>query len=186
MEILVEDDSGFRFERFGELKIYRPRYSSEVKLRIESEFNLRSKYSPGIYSTPEEINKILLHQFEFYSRKLTEIIPRIASRHLMEFVLFQFDQASEVEERYKHGHLLNAEASRWKGFGSKFRRAVKYLAERIVLLQPDEAPSAPESLLMSLLDEVWIVAEEMVSLYLLSDQTIMVFPENTIAILNEL
>ncbi|MEG4576609.1 hypothetical protein QUA56_28620 [Microcoleus sp. N3A4] len=174
----MEDDSEFN-ERFGGIEVYRPRNFGKLKLRIESEAHLRSAFSPGIYSEPEEINKILLHQFAFYSKKFEEIIPKLASHNFIEFVLFQFDQASVIEDKYKHGQLSEPEASRWRKLGSIFRRAVKYLAERIVLLQPDETPDSPEEFLRSLLDEIWIAAEEMVDLYLVSDQTFMVFPEHT-------
>jgi len=179
MRILVEDDSGFNFERFGDIEIYRPQLSGELKLRLESEAHLRSAFSPGIYSAPEEINKILLHQFTFYSKKFEDIIPKLASRHFIEFVLFQFDQAPVIEDKYKHGELPNHEATRWRELGSTFRRSVKYLVERIVLLQPDEAPDTPEESLILLLDEIWIAAEEMVKLYLSSDQTFMVFPQHS-------
>jgi hypothetical protein len=179
MRILVEEDSGYNFEKFGDIEIYRPRYSGELKLRLESEEHLRSAFSPGIYSAPEDINKILLHQFAFYSKKLEEIIPKLASQDLIEFVLFQFHKASVIEEKYKRGQLSDNKAFRWRELGSIFRRSVKYLAERIVLFQPDKAPNTPKKSLISLLDEIWIAAEEMVKLYLSSDQTFMVFPEHT-------
>ncbi|MCL6755024.1 hypothetical protein KBT16_30250 [Nostoc sp. CCCryo 231-06] len=174
-----DDDSEINFERFGDIEIYRPRHSSELKLRIESEAHLRSAFSYGIYSEQEKINKILLHQFGFYSKKFEEIIPKLASRHFIEFVLFQFDQASDIEEKYKHGQLSDSEAFRWRDLGPKFRRSVKYLTERIVLLQPDEAPDTPKESLISLVDEIWIAAEEMVNHYLVSDQTFMVFADYT-------
>jgi hypothetical protein len=179
MRIIVEDSSGFNLERFGDIEIYRPRYSGEVNLRIESESHLRSKFLPGLYSDQKKINEILLHQFKFYSKKFEYVIPKLASRNLMEFVLFEFDQASAIEGKYKHGQLSKKEAGRWKQLGSVFRRAAKYLAERIVLLQPEEVPDAPEASITAMLDEIWIAAEEMVNLYLLSDQTFMVFPEDT-------
>ncbi|MBC7971890.1 MAG: hypothetical protein H7Z11_17500 [Verrucomicrobia bacterium] len=155
------------------------RYSGEVKLRIESEFHLRSKFSSGIYSNSQKINEILLHQFKFYSKKFEDTIPKLASRHFMEFVLFEFDQASLIEEKYKHGQLSGEEVGKWTQIGSLFRRSAKYLAERIVLLQPEEAPDTPEESLIEMLDDIWIAAEEMVHLYLLSDQTFMVFPDHT-------
>lgn len=179
MEILVEEPSGFNFEKFGEIEIYRPRYSSEIKLRIESETHLRSKFQSGSYFNPEEINQILQHQFSFYSKKFDEIIPKLASHHLIEFILFEFDKASVVKEKYNHGQLSQKETARWSELGSKFRRAAKFLAERVVLLQPDEVPDAPEDSLIEYLDEIWIAAEEMVVLYMLSDQTFMVFPNET-------
>jgi hypothetical protein len=179
MRIVVEDSSGLNLESFGGIEIYRPRYSSEVKLRLESECHLRSKFSSGIYSDPQEINEILRHQFEFYSKKFEDTIPKLASRHFIEFVFFEFDQSSLIEEQYKHGQLSEEEVDRWKQTGSWFRRAAKYLAERIVLLQPEEAPDAPKESLIETLDEIWIAAEEMVHLYLLSDQTFMIFPDHT-------
>lgn len=179
MKILVEDDSEINFERFGDIEIYRPRLSSELKLRIESEAHLRAAFPAGSYSEQEEINKILLHQFGFYSKKFEEIIPKLASRHFIEFVLFQFDLASNIEEKYKHGQLSDNEASRWSELGPKLRRAVKYLTERIVLLQPDEAPDTPKEYLISLVDEIWIAAEEMVNHYLVSDQTFLIFADYT-------
>jgi hypothetical protein len=70
MRIIVEDNSGLNLESFRGIEVYRPRYSSEVKLRIESELHLRSRFSSGTYSDPQKINEILLHQFDFYSKKL--------------------------------------------------------------------------------------------------------------------
>lgn len=180
MEIIVEESSELNFENFADIQIYRPRFSSELKLRLESEFYLRSKFDTGVYTEPKEINQILLHQFEFYSQKLNEIIPKLASRSLIEFVLSEYDKASNIEQKYKHGGFKQEEIDRWKEFGSKFRRAAKYLCERVVLLQPDKPVETSKDNLMDLLDEIWISAEEMVFLYIQSDRTFMVFPNESI------
>lgn len=180
MDIIVEESSGLNFESFAGIQIYRPQYSSELKIRLESEFHLRSKFNVGVYSDPKEINQILRHQFDFYSRKFNEIIPTLASRHLIELILFEYDKASNIDKKYKHGQLNEQETAKWQELGSKFRRATKYLCERIVLLQPEEIPDKPKDNLAGLLDEIWISAEEMVHLYLLSDQTFMVFPNESI------
>ena len=179
MKIIVEDRSGLNLESFGGIEVYRPHYSSEVRIRIESEYHLRSKFSSGVYSDPQEINEILRHQFEFYSKKIDGTISKLASHHFMEFVLFEFDKSSLIEEKYKCGQLSEEEGDRWNQIGSWFRRAAKYLAERIVLLQPEKAPDASKESLTETLDEIWIAAEEMVHLYLLSDQTFMIFPNHT-------
>jgi len=165
--------------KFAGVPIYNPKSSSEVKVRIEAERNLRSKYQQGKYSDPDVINSILQHQFTFYNEKLEKLISKIASRHFMEFILFQFDQASNIENIFKQGNLSPSETDNWKEIGPVFRRTAKFLAEQIVLLQPDEAPRASKDLLSEMLDEIWIAAKEMVELYLLSDQTIMIFPDNT-------
>ena len=180
MEIIVEESSGLNFENFADIQIYRPRYSSKLRIRIESESHFRSKFDTGIYTNPQEINKFLFHQFDFYSKKFNEIIPKLASRALIEFILCEYDKASEIEKKYKLGKLNQQQADRWSKLGSKFRRAAKYLCERVVLLQPEEVPHSPKNSLLELLDEIWIAAEEMVELYLISDQTIMIFPDKSI------
>ena len=164
---------------FANIEIYRPSNLSEARIRNESEAHLRSKFNVGLYSEAKDINNILQHQFEFYSKKFKHIIPKLASRNFIEFVLWQFDQASIIEQKYKVNQLSNWEKSQWKELGSIFRRATKYLAESIVLLQPKETPHNSNENLRILTDEIWIAAEEMVRLYLLSDQTFMVFPETT-------
>src|SRR4030042_4619790 len=113
MRIVIDGEQGLNLEKFAGIPIYRPRYSSEVKSRIEAEMNLRSKFAPGTYSDPAIINSILQHQFACFSKKLRDLIPKVASRHFMEFILFQFDQASLIEDLHKQGNLTQYDAVRW-------------------------------------------------------------------------
>lgn len=180
MEILIEEPSGLNFEQFGNIQIYRPCHSSEIKLSIESKEHLFCKFQSGVYDEREDINQILQHQYSFYSQKFNEIIPKLASRYLIEFILFEFDKASIVAENYRNEKLNQEETERWRDLGPKFRRAAKFLAERVALLQPDEEkPDVSEDSLIDLIGEIWIAAEEMVRFYNLSDQTFMVFPNET-------
>lgn len=167
-------------ESFGNVKIFRPRRISEIRIREKAENNLRAMFSEGIYTSSQEINLILQHQFKFYSKILEDLLPRIASRHFMEFILFQFDQTALIEKLYKEKQLPSEKDTRWKELGSVFRRTVKFLAESVTLIQPDKVPKIPNESLELLLDEVWICAEEMVHLYLISDQTFAIFPNDSI------
>lgn len=167
-------------ELFGNVRIFRPSVISNMKMREEAEGNLRSKFSEGIYTNSQDINSILQHQFKFYSQILEKIIQHIASRHFMEFILFQFDQATLVDDMYKSKTLSAEEDRRWERLGPAFRRGIKFLAESVTLLQPGEVPDAPKDSLETFLDDIWICAEQMVDLYLLSDQTVAIFPDDTI------
>ncbi len=149
MKIIVEESSGLNFENFADIQIYRPRSSSELKIRLESEFHLRSKFDTGVYTDPKEINQVLLHQFEFYSQKFNEIIPKLASLDLIEFILSEYDKASNIEHKYKNGELNQEETTIWKEFGSKLRRVAKYLCERVVLLQPNKPVATSENNLIA-------------------------------------
>ncbi len=179
MQIFIDDDR-MNVEYFGGIELYRPRISTEDKVRKKTEPHIRSLYPTGKYTNKNDINAILQHKFKFYSDRLSKLFPSIASLHLLEFLLFQYDQATTINELYKQKKLTSTENQRWSSLGPKFRRCIKYLAERIILLQPNEVPRSPSNSLLSLLDEVWICAEEMVELYNLSDQTYAIFPDDTI------
>jgi hypothetical protein len=168
------------FRPFGGIRIFRPQDESEIALRIKAEQNLRSKYSVGVYTNKDTINEILRHQFAFYSKILAETIPSIASLHFVDFLLFQYGEASKVEFTLYRGGKLNArDRADWETIGPTFRRAVKYLIELAVQHAPQEQPGASEDSLLSVLDRVWICAEELIELYILSDQTFLIFPDDT-------
>jgi hypothetical protein len=167
------------FEFFANIKIFRPSAKSEFAIRIDSENHLRKKYSAGIYNENKIVNEILKYKFSFYEKALEELIPKVASSDFLDFILFQFDSASEVEDLFKSRKLNHFEASRWKEIGQTFRRATKYIAERTVLLQPDMSPKAEKSELVNITEKIWICAESMVSLYMVSDQTYSIFPDET-------
>lgn len=175
---IIEND-GMYLESIGGIQIFRPRASSELDMRMASERHLRSRFVVKKYDTKEAINSILQHQFAFYSNELEKLLPVAASHHFLEFVLYQFDLATQIEQLYKDGKLSTAEDERWKQMGATLRRALKYIAERIVLLHPDEAPVAATRLLLSATEKIWICAEEMVNLYMESDQTFSIFPDHT-------
>lgn len=149
------------FRPFGGIRICRPQTESEIALRIEAEQNLRSKYAVGAYTNKDTINEILRHQFGFYSDILAETIPSIASLHFVEFLLFQYGESSKVELTLYRGGKLNArDRADWVAIGPTFRRAVEYLIELAVQLAPEEQPAASEDYLLSVLDRVWICAED--------------------------
>ena len=168
------------FRPFGGIRIFRPRTESEIAFRIEAEQNLRSKYAVGTYTNKDTINEILRHQFGFYSNIVAETIPSIASLHFVDFLLFQYGESSKVEFTVYRGGKLNArDRAEWAAIGPVFRRAVNYLIELAVQLAPEEQPAASEASLLSLSDRVWICAEELIELYILSDQTFLIFPDDT-------
>lgn len=170
----------FNFEQFGRTKVYRPNVDAEWAVRQEAEANLRASYSVGVYTARDDINSILQSQFSFYDEKLKRLLPKIASRHVMEFVLEQYDLGATVFWDVENG-VVNAidERERWNEIGPDFRRAAKYLAECIAMLAPPESPQVEGGELIELIDSCWICAELMVHLSVLSTQTYALFPNDT-------
>lgn len=174
-----EDPELMGTETFQDHKIVRPRMSSEVEMRKASETHLRSRFATGLYSSQEDINKILQHQFNFFQKRLESAIIPIAGYQLMEFLLHQYDIAGDIENMQKSGDLTDHENKRWTELGPVFRRAIKYLAEMNVMLFEGNEPDLPELDLLGQLDKALIIAEQMVDFYTLSDQTFFLFPEDT-------
>lgn len=167
------------FEAFGDLQVFRPRASVEREIRYASEAHLRSRIPVGRYVKKEEINRIVQHQFKFYSDLLNELLPAVASRDFLEFVLNEFETASKIEQLQRTGRLTENEIERWMRLNKTVRRATKYIAERIILLQPDESPAAEKKFLLPIAEKVWICAEEMVDLYVVSDLVHSIYPEHS-------
>jgi hypothetical protein len=178
MWVIVEDSNKMNLENFGGVKLFRPRASSEVKWRIDAEDHLRSKFTSNEYAG-ETINLILQHQFSFFEKNLETLLPRIASQDFLSFLLFQYDESVNVNEAHKSGTLSQEESKRWGKLGPIFRRAIKYLIESVTMMLPDKSIKYPSNEVLDCMDGVWICAEELVSLYTLSDQTFMVFPNET-------
>lgn len=168
------------FEEIGGIEIFRPRASNEVKVRIEAEKNLRSEFGVGRYTDRETINQILLHQFGFYINFLEQLLPTLASLDFLTFLLAEYDTTAEIDRLYKNNQLNDNDKERWADLGPTVRRAIKYLAERVILFQPVELPDVPIEEIVEATEKIWICAEELVKHYILSDQTFMIFPDDTI------
>src|SRR5262245_55582125 len=96
-----DDLTNMDFESIGGVRIFRPSLVVELAVRNEAERALRRMYSAGEYRADAEINTILQDHFSFYDRMLKEQIPRVASRHFMEFVLAQYDLSAEIDHKHK-------------------------------------------------------------------------------------
>lgn len=179
VKIIIDEKAGMNHEKFGGIKIYRPKFSSEILIRHEAQRHLFSRFLPGKYTDPKTINEIIQYQFTFYFEKLNNYIKVIAQEDFLHFLLFQYDQSVKVENLYKDRTLKEDEESKWFEIGPVFRRTIKYLAERSTLLSGDKLHTHSKKPSLEGLDNLWISAEESVKLYMLSDQTFTIFPDSS-------
>lgn len=177
--IIGEDPERMNSEIIAGHRLYRPRLSAEVDVRVRAEEHLRATYAPGVYTARDDVNAILQRQFAFHGAMLETELEKIASRHFMEFVLHQYDISCAIEHAARSLPSGQPDLVRWLELGPMFRRTAKYLAERITLLAPEEAPKAPKSEQLGHMDVAWICSEEIIRLYNLSSQTHSLFPDET-------
>jgi hypothetical protein len=163
------------YELLGGVKVFRPSIKTELAVRYEVEQAMRGKHATGTYTDGGIINGILQDYFGIYDAMIKSELPKIASRHLMEFILYQYDQSCQVAK----AHLDNQETDRWNKLGPMFRRAAKYLAECTAMLTPVEEPEVNKYKIEQITEQCWICAEQLVSISILSTQTFILFPEYT-------
>lgn len=170
------------FENIGGVEIYRPSINAELAIRNEVENKIRSVYGTGTYTEGVIINQIIQDYFDFYDKRLKSLLPKIASLHLMEFVLDEYDKSCDIEKL--KNTLDYGKRQYWSDFGPIFRRALKYLAECISILAPDERPSSKKSNIEIRLERCWICCEQLVSLSMQSTQTFALFPNETTLVIH--
>jgi hypothetical protein len=177
-------DTKMSVKHIGGVKLFQPRVESEMLERYEAEKHLREGYASGSYNEPRKINEILQYQYGHFYTLLNAQIPKSSSRHLMEFLLGQYDFTLKINEIHKEGKLPNEDREFWAERGPIIRRGLKHLAELVAKLAPPEAPQLHEGGLLHNLETIVICAELLVQLYIMSDQTYGVHPdESTLTIL---
>ena len=170
---------GMQYEPFGEHDIFRPRSLTERTILAQEAEHFLSKFSPGQYKTAAEINAAIRHLCEFYGSMLETNLTKLGSRDYVEFLLSQYDESFKVEMSARQGRLSQEKLKQWEELGRVFRRAIKYLLERICSLEPLQQPGQRQNMLWTT-EVVQICAEEFVHLCILSDSTYSIFPSETL------
>lgn len=162
----------------GEI-IYAPRNAIRVFVREEAEKHLRSKYNPGKYKGKEKCNSILKHLFEYYHSKIDSLIPLIASKDWLAFILFQYEQSAKINKRYKGDKLSNQESEYWKIEGPVFRQTIDYLCEKFVQFYNQNENYLPNNEQALIFDLIWINTKLAIDFTNVSNLTHMVIPNDT-------
>jgi hypothetical protein len=169
-------EQSLHFEKFGDVRIFRPSQFGEDFIRRRSRAHLFSRFSAGTYSGRDEVNAIIQHQFKFYESLLAIFIPKLISRDAAEFLLFQFDEAVRI--LHGDGVLDFHERARWKETEPSFKRAIKYLIELICMQASCTVPKVTDDEAVFAMESALICAECMVSLAQQSDLAHSVFPDD--------
>lgn len=171
--------SGMHYESFGNQQIFRPRSFVERPLLDQEAEHFFTQVTPGEYTSSTDINAAIQHLCKFYGPLLEANLQKLASRDYIEFLLSEYNASFEIEMLARKGKLSEGEAARWQELGRVFRRAIKYLLERVCALKPLSQPEISDEDLLQATELVQVCAEEFVQLCILSDSTYSVFPEET-------
>lgn len=117
--------------QFGPRKIFRPSPQLEESIRLQARKHLDSKFEPGIYCGGERANSVILHQFKFYETLFEMVLPSLGSRDEVDFLFYQYDQATALF--HGEGILDLREREAWSKVEPHFKRGIKYLLERLCM-----------------------------------------------------
>lgn len=155
--------------------MYRPFEHIERKIRTDYEAEIYANFERGVYCEKEEVGSVIKTAFSFYEKILEDNLSKVASIDMLAFVLSEYENYYEMSIRYKKGELSEQEVNFWGEYGSKTKRALKYLSEKIVAKLPNEVDDNVDH--QAALSHCWIAAEEMVALYMSIQVGQSLFPE---------
>ena len=166
------------FERFGDFHIFRPSQGTESFVSRRARQHLLLRFSSGVYRGRNEVNPIIQHQFQFYEKLLQTVIPKLITRGAAEFLLYQYDQAWAV--LHGEGILDLRERERWMHIEPLFKRAIKYLVEKICLSASNRPIKVNHEEFVFAMECALISVECMVQFAQESDLAHSVFPDDCV------
>lgn len=179
-----QSNSSMNFINIAGISILRPNSVTERELIKKAQMYLLEEVKPGKYVDFNSIDTIFKRQVDFFGDYFDTLIPRLASRDFMEFLLWQYDQTGILDELKHEGKLEFQALAEWAKIGPTFRRALKYMAERTTMLSPEALEDVNKQAIVKVSDEALICAEELINYCILSDQT-RLFHDKSVVIVQE-
>lgn len=168
---------------YGPKRIFRPRREIVAFLQAEAKFSLGQRFKPGSYVGKDQANPIIKNLFQFYDQKLREFIPLIASRDLVDFLLFQYDETTDI--LHGNGILDLNERRDWQHVEPLFRRAIKYIVELVCIEQKAGKPRLSKEDTLVATEIALVCAETAADLAEMSNRVFGVFPNDCLVIVHE-
>ncbi len=166
------------FYEFGCVRIFRPSHETEAVIRKQAAAHIRSRFPPGEYRGSTAANAVVQHHFKFYEAMLCPLIPKLTSSDAMQFLLFQYDEASRI--LHGSGILDLAERELWTQIEGDFKRAIKHLVELLCISGSESRLTTGSEEVQFTLECALVCAESMVHLAHESDVLHGVFPNDCV------
>lgn len=164
--------------QFGPRQIFRPAREVEEWIRKRAREHLDAKFQPGQYFGAERANAVVSHQFRFYEQLLESVLPKLCQRDEVDFLLYQYDQASEL--LHGKGILDLKEREAWSHVEGHFKRGIKFIIERLCMLSWTARNRASKRESILAMNIAVACAEQAVHLAQESDLIHAIFPDDAV------
>lgn len=171
------------FRTYGSARIFRPSRVAASTLHEEAKRRLLTRFMPGRYEGSQSVNAIIQELFQFYEHQLRLIARNIASRDAADFLLHQYDLATEI--LHGEGILDLRDRGEWLHIEPLFKRGIKYILELFCMAQNAGFPRIPKEAAVEAAEVAIECAENAVHLAELSSRVHYIFPNACVAVVHE-
>lgn len=162
--------------QYGPRKIFRPDPQVEEWIKLRARAHVTSRFQAGQYRGTKEANPVISHLFQFYTALLESVLPQLTSRSELDFLLYQYDQASEL--LHGHGILDLKEREAWSRVEPDFKRGIKFIIERLCMLSSTPCKNGSLDASIQAMNIAVACAEGAVNLAQKSDLAHFIFPDD--------
>jgi hypothetical protein len=176
------DYLGYNFPHFSlvqDYKLYVPSKGADDGLKNACRQQILRVIRAGRYTELTDVNKAIQLMGRFFSEQLNESVRNSACYQMIEFALWQYEQAARIDALYLDGKLHEMELRLWSEYGPIIRRALKLLIEVTLMYPLDRFSDIPHNQLAVVMEQPYVSAISLVEFSILSDQIYHLFPKSS-------
>lgn len=157
-------------DRIGGIEFFRASEAHEDRVYKRIKNAVFGEFLPGEYSNKEDIVRIVNKIFLFYYEILDEFLPKIEPKSFVGFLVREYERYGRISDAHKRGELSDEEDVFWMSYALGARRGIKHLLELLCIsdMQSEKISRDPQEQ-WDAINMVFIVAEELVNMYMRSD-----------------
>jgi len=157
-------------KNIGGIEIFRSSQDHERRIYNDVKNEVFKKFSPGRYTDKPKIVDIVNLMYTQYYKILDENLPLIDPRNLSTFLICEYERYGQVSDSYKLQKLCGEDEQFWLSYGIHARRGIKHILELLCRSKMETSQIGDtKEVQEDAISMVFIAAEELVSLYMRSD-----------------
>lgn len=152
------------------IEIFRASAAHEERVYKRIKGAVFEAFSPGRYTDKDVIVEIVNLMFKEYYAILDEYLPKVSPREFVTYLASEYERYGQVSDAHKLNKLSEDEEKLWQPYALLARRGIKHVLE--LLCRSNMAASKvakTQAEQEDAISMVFIAAEELVSLYMRSD-----------------
>jgi len=153
---------------------------TEVTYRDRAKQHMLARHKPGIYTSPKVISRILQDLVAFYESEIDVLLIPLLSRSLVEVLLLQYDNYVEIYRKFISGNMDHSDKDVFRRLlAPTYARTVKFLCERVTLLENIDAGSFSRNLFEQNAEGLFACATSVVQISMDCDSGYYIVPDHS-------